>query len=91
MAGANKPFEYLPYFYSDLFDLGFEAIGDLDSGLTMYADWREEYREGVVYYLDDGVLKGVLLWNVWGKVDAARALIDKKRQYRRAQDLKGKL
>jgi len=91
MAGANKPFEYLPYFYSDLFDLGFEAIGEVDSGLTTYADWREEFREGVVYYLDDETLKGVLLWNVWGKVDAARALIDRKKQYRRSQELKGKI
>jgi NADPH-dependent 2,4-dienoyl-CoA reductase/sulfur reductase-like enzyme len=91
MAGANRPFDYLPYFYSDLFDLGFEAIGDLDSRSTTYADWREEFREGIVYYLDDGIVKGVLLWNVWGKVDNARALIDRKKQYRRTEDLKGKL
>jgi NADPH-dependent 2,4-dienoyl-CoA reductase/sulfur reductase-like enzyme len=91
MAGANKPFEYLPYFYSDLFDLGFEAIGDLDSRLTTYSDWREEFREGVVYYLNDGIVKGVLLWNVWGKVEDARDLIDRKKQYRRVEDLMGKL
>jgi hypothetical protein len=91
MAGANKPFDYLPYFYSDLFDLGFEAIGELDSRLTTYADWREEFREGVVYYLNDGIVKGVLLWNVWGKVDDARDMIDRKKQYRRAEDLKRKL
>jgi hypothetical protein len=29
----------------------------------------------VVYYLDGGRVRGVLLWNVWGQVDAARALI----------------
>lgn len=91
MAGANKPFEYLPYFYSDLFDLGFEAIGELDSKLTTFADWREEFREGVVYYLDDELVKGVLLWNVWGKVDEARALIDRKKQYRPPEALMGAL
>jgi NADPH-dependent 2,4-dienoyl-CoA reductase/sulfur reductase-like enzyme len=91
MAGANKPFDYLPYFYSDLFDLGFEAIGELDSRLTTYADWREEFREGVVYYLNDGSVKGVLLWNVWGKVDDARLLIDRRKEVRRPQDLKGRL
>jgi 3-phenylpropionate/trans-cinnamate dioxygenase ferredoxin reductase component len=91
MVGANKPFDYLPYFYSDLFDLGFEAIGELDSRLTAYADWHEEFREGVVYYLDDDLVKGILLWNVWGKVDDARDLINRKKQWRRAADLKGKL
>jgi NADPH-dependent 2,4-dienoyl-CoA reductase/sulfur reductase-like enzyme len=91
MAGANKPFDYLPYFYSDLFDLGFEAIGELDSHLTTYADWQEEFREGVVYYLDNGLVKGVLLWNVWGKVDKARALIERKVQYNDPQDLVGML
>lgn len=91
MAGGNTPFEYLPFFYSDLFDLGFEAIGELDSHLTTYADWREEFREGVVYYLNDGIVKGVLLWNVWGKVDDARSLIDRKKQFRRPEELKGRL
>ncbi len=91
MSGANKPFDYLPYFYSDLFDLGFEAIGELDSNLTILADWREEFREGVVYYLDNGLVKGVLLWNVWGKVDSARALIERKESYSDPADLVGML
>ncbi len=89
MAGADRPFDYLPYFYSDLFDLGFEAVGDLDSRLTTYADWKEEFREGVVYYVDSGYVRGVLLWNVWGKVDEARRLIDEKKQYRHIERLKG--
>jgi 3-phenylpropionate/trans-cinnamate dioxygenase ferredoxin reductase subunit len=91
MAGANKPFEYLPYFYSDLFDLGFEAVGELDSRKTTVAEWKEDFREGVVYYLDDGRVKGVLLWNVWEKVDAARRLINRKQIYADAHELKSAL
>jgi 3-phenylpropionate/trans-cinnamate dioxygenase ferredoxin reductase subunit len=75
MTGAEKRYDYLPYFYSDLFDLGFEAVGELDSRHATVADWKEPFREGVVYYLADSRIKGVLLWNVWEKVDAARALI----------------
>jgi hypothetical protein len=42
----------------------------------MVEDWKEQpYKKGVVYYLDEGHLRGVLLWNVWDKVDAARHLI----------------
>ncbi len=76
MAGADDaPYAHLPFFYSDLFDLGYEAVGDLDSRLETVADWKEPFREGVVYYLDRGKVKGVLLWGVFGKVEAARALL----------------
>ena len=44
-------YHHLPSFYSDLFDLGFEAVGDLDARLETVADWKEPYRKGVVYYL----------------------------------------
>lgn len=75
MAGQTVRYDHLPSFYSDLFDLGYEAVGEVDSRLEMVADWKEPYREGVVYYLRDGRVRGVLLWNVWEQVDAARNLI----------------
>jgi NADPH-dependent 2,4-dienoyl-CoA reductase/sulfur reductase-like enzyme len=75
MTGDDAPYTILPFFYSDLFDLGYEAVGRLDARLDIFEDWRTPYREGVVYYLDGGRVRGVLLWNVWGQVDAARELI----------------
>jgi len=75
MAGWAEPYHHLPYFYSDLFDLGYEAVGELDANHEIVEDWREPFRKGVVYYLKDDRVRGVLLWNVWGQVDAARALI----------------
>lgn len=76
MAGAAEPYRYLPMFYSDLFDIGYEAVGMCDSRLEVVEDWQERYRRGVVYYLQDGRLRGVLLVDVWDRVDAARALIE---------------
>jgi 3-phenylpropionate/trans-cinnamate dioxygenase ferredoxin reductase subunit len=76
MAGADTPYDHLPFFYSDLFDLGYEAVGELDSRLRTTADWTKPGREGTVYYLDgSGRPRGVLLWNLFGHVDAARDLI----------------
>jgi NADPH-dependent 2,4-dienoyl-CoA reductase/sulfur reductase-like enzyme len=75
MAGANAPYEHLPFFYSDLFDLGYEAVGLVDSRLEAVENWQEPYRKGVVTYVEDGRPRGVLLWNVWDKLDDARALI----------------
>jgi len=90
MAGVPSPYRELPFFYSDLFDLGYEAVGILDARLETVADWKEPFREGVVYYLRDGRVRGVLLWNTWGQVDAARRLIGEPGPFRPA-DLKGRL
>ena len=75
MAGAGQPYDHLPLFYSDLFDLGYEAVGRVDSRLETVEDWQEPYRKGVVTYVEDGRPRGVLLWNVWDRVDEARELI----------------
>lgn len=90
LAGNKIAYDHLPFFYSDLFDLGYEAVGELDSRFEIVEDWKQEFREGVVYYLHEGRVRGVLLWNVWGQVDAARALITSKKLWK-LQDLKGQL
>jgi len=75
MAGEPAPYEHLPFFYSDMFDLGYEAVGEVDARLEVVAEWEEPYRTGVLTYHGDGRVRGALLWNVWDQVDAARALI----------------
>jgi 3-phenylpropionate/trans-cinnamate dioxygenase ferredoxin reductase component len=90
MAGEAVSYDHLSSFYSDLFELGYEAVGELDSRLETVADWKEPLREGVIYYLRDGRVRGVLLWNVWDQVDAARRLILEPGPFK-AKDLKGRL
>jgi 3-phenylpropionate/trans-cinnamate dioxygenase ferredoxin reductase subunit len=75
MAGAATPYEHLPSFYSDLFELGYEAVGSTDARHETVAEWAEPNRKGVIAYLEEGRPVGFLLWNVWGKLDAARELI----------------
>ncbi|MEN6458539.1 MAG: FAD/NAD(P)-binding oxidoreductase [Thermoguttaceae bacterium] len=90
MAGKPVHYDYLPFFYSDLFDLGYEAVGLLDTRLEMVADWKAPFHEGIVYYLGDGRVRGVLLWNVRERVDAARQLIAERGPFTKA-DLRGRL
>ena len=78
MAGESNAYLHLPFFYSDLFDLGYEAVGELDSSMDIVEDWKEPFRKGVIYYLRDGRVRGVLLWNTWGQVAAATGLIAEK-------------
>lgn len=78
MAGTATTYGETPMFYSDLFEHGYEAVGEIDSGLETVEDWIDGYRKGVVYYLRDHRPVGVLLWNVWGRVDDARKLIARR-------------
>lgn len=90
MAGSSEPYHHLSYFYSDLFELGYEAVGELNPLLETYSDWKEPFKKGVVYYLADGRVRGVLMWNVWETVPEARALIAESGPFK-AADLKNRL
>lgn len=76
MAGGNEAYDHLPSFYSDLFDLGYEAVGELDPRLETLSEVEGILEPGVVYYVDrDNRTRGVLLWNLFGRLDDARGLI----------------
>ena len=91
MASGNETYTHIPMFYSDLFDLGYEAVGEMSSKMETIADWQEEpFKKGVVYYMDNGRVRGVLLWNVWEKVEDARALMKEAVPFKE-KDLKGKI
>ena len=90
MAGGNETYRHLPFFYSDLFDLGYEAVGEIDGSMTIIEDWVEKFRKGVIYYLRNNYVRGVLLWNTWGLVDAARELIVSAQEHA-ARSLVGRL
>jgi 3-phenylpropionate/trans-cinnamate dioxygenase ferredoxin reductase component len=91
MAGANDSYTHVPMFYSDLFELGYEAVGEMSSKMKTISDWHEEpFKTGVVYYMDDDRVRGVLLWNVWKQVDNARALMMEKGPFKE-EDLIGRI
>ncbi len=90
MAGGSEVYDHLPFFYSDLFDFGYEAVGELGSDYDIIEDWREPFRKGVIYYLKWGTVRGVLLWNTWGQIDAARRLISAKEGLG-AESLRGRI
>jgi len=86
MAGAIAPYDYMPYFWSDLFEFGYEAVGDLSSKLETFADWEKENETGVIYYLRDGRVRGVMTCNIYGRQGDAREVIGKQVSF---DDLRG--
>ncbi len=90
MAGKKIPYHHLPFFYSDLFDLGYEAVGETDPRFEVVFDWKKPFKEGVIYYLKEGLVRGVLLWGIFEQVPHARALIAEKGPFT-AESLKNRL
>ncbi len=83
MAGQRVAYDYLPVVYSDLFEISYEAVGELDPHLETVADWHEPFHQGVIYYLREERVRGVLLWNVKEQLATARELITGRRSYER--------
>ena len=60
MAGEEKPYTALPYFFSDLFDLSFEVWGDLTAWDRTVLRGSLEQGSFAFYYFDQGRMVGVL-------------------------------
>lgn len=103
MAGAHKPYLHQPMFWSDLgTDVGFEAIGIIDSALPTVGVFAqkdqlnsveentthpshpkptEDYNKGVIFYLKNEIVVGIILWNLFNKMDVARLILREKKKF----------
>ncbi|AEJ39773.1 FAD-dependent pyridine nucleotide-disulfide oxidoreductase [Sulfobacillus acidophilus TPY] len=75
LVGPLTAYEHQPFFYSDMFHLGYEAVGTIDSRLDTVIDWVVPGEEGVIYYLQDRRVVGIVNWNVWDGIPAARKIL----------------
>ena len=75
MAGWNKPYSHLPIKNFRVGDLHFEGVGELWARLVTEIVWVNPGHEGVVFYVRDDVIRGVLLINESERVEWARTLI----------------
>src|SRR5699024_2073887 len=75
LAGSDETYDHTPYFYSNVFDISYQAVGTLDPSAQTIEDWVEPMEQGTVYYLRGDQLIGVLLWNIENRLDDARVLL----------------
>ena len=73
-----------------MFELGYEAVGEVDSRLETFADWKRPNEEGVVYYLKNARVRGVSVVECVGAGQAARELIAEPGPFT-PKDLEGRL
>ncbi|MBU2824242.1 FAD-dependent oxidoreductase, partial [Acidithiobacillus ferrooxidans] len=90
MAGKEVHFQHQSMFYSDIYEFGFEAVGECRSDMDCYTDISPGGDKAVVYYLRDDQIHGILLWNVWDQVKTARSLIAQKAVVH-LQELRGRI
>jgi 3-phenylpropionate/trans-cinnamate dioxygenase ferredoxin reductase subunit len=91
MAGEERPYRALPYFFSDLFDFSYEVWGDLTAWDQTVLRGSMETGSFALYYFDQGTMVSVLASGRPGKerkpmqalvrarpayVDVARGLVD---------------
>ena len=74
--GRGEPFDAIPYFFSDQYDLGMEytGIGSPDHDLVIRGTLSS--REFIAFWLDDGRVAAGMNVNVWDVVDDIRGLIE---------------
>ncbi len=85
MAGDEETYEHLPYFYSDLFEVGYEAVGHMDATYETVGVWQGIHDPGAWAYIREGQVCGVLLWNLFGQIDTGRGLIETRQRFARVE------
>ena len=77
MLGGDEPYEELPYFYTDQYDLGMEYLGHVDPGgydrVVVRGDLAA--REFIAFWLKDNHVLAGMNVNVWDVTDQVKALI----------------
>ena len=88
MAGSTEPYDKLPYFYSDQYDVGMEYTGwvDVQAGyddVVVSGDLAQ--REFVAFWRVDGQVAAGMAVNVWEQMDRVEELIRSRRKVAAAE------
>ncbi|RPF19713.1 NAD(P)/FAD-dependent oxidoreductase [Myceligenerans xiligouense] len=78
MLGANAPYDNLPFFFSDQYDLGMEYLGWVEAGKgydDVVVAGSARKRELVAFWVRDGRVLAGMAVNVWDQVDRIKELI----------------
>jgi 3-phenylpropionate/trans-cinnamate dioxygenase ferredoxin reductase subunit len=75
MLGRDRPFEDIPYFFSDQYDIGMEYAGHAGAGDRVVFRGDPASREFIAFWLRDGRVQAGMNVNVWDVTDHIQALI----------------
>ncbi|HET9500863.1 MAG TPA: FAD-dependent oxidoreductase [Marmoricola sp.] len=78
LLGADDHYDWLPYFYTDQFDLGMEYVGRGSADDDVVVRGSLDSGEFIAFWLHDGVVTAGMNVNVWDVNDDLRALVGTK-------------
>jgi NADPH-dependent 2,4-dienoyl-CoA reductase/sulfur reductase-like enzyme len=77
MAGAKEPYLHITGFFTRLFEYEFQCVGEIQAGMRTVSEWQKEYEQGILYFLRDNLLRGVMYLGMPDRMDEGRELIRK--------------
>jgi 3-phenylpropionate/trans-cinnamate dioxygenase ferredoxin reductase component len=80
MLGDQKPYDELPYFFSDQYDVGMEYSGLPDPSDTVVFRGDRDGGEFIAFWLRDGVVTAGINVNVWDVNEHVQALIRSRKR-----------
>jgi len=78
MLGQDAPYDRIPYFFSDQYDVGMEYSGHPESWDEVVFRGDVDKREFLAYWIKDGIVVAGMNVNVWDVHDDIRALIERR-------------
>ena len=75
MLGNGDPYDRIPYFFSDQYDVGMEYAGYATEWDEVVFRGDVDAREFIAFWLKDGRVLAGMNVNVWDVVDDVKALI----------------
>jgi 3-phenylpropionate/trans-cinnamate dioxygenase ferredoxin reductase subunit len=76
MLGRGRPFDAIPYFFSDQYDVGMEYSGLSDPADELLVRGDKDARELIAFWLREGAVVAGMNVNIWDVQDDIRALIE---------------
>ncbi|MDE3130943.1 MAG: FAD-dependent oxidoreductase [Acidobacteriota bacterium] len=80
MLGDRQPYDELPYFYSDQYDVGMEYSGRSDPSDRVVFRGDREGGEFIAFWLREGLVTAGMNVNVWDVNEHVQALIRSRKQ-----------
>ncbi len=75
MTGGDEVYRHVPYFFSDQFDLAINMLGYPMSAAHVVVRGALARDQFSAYFIEDGILRGVMMVNDDAQMDLARDLI----------------
>ncbi len=84
-------YDWLPYFFTDQFDLGMEYVGHAGPGAQTVIRGTLESGEFIAFWLEDGVVTAAMNVNIWDVNDTLRSIVGRTLPADRLADTKVEL